>query len=123
MKSLLKFLSPSKTETKSFYSSINGVSFKNPDDMSRQYIIRKYAKVGKPLEFHHDKDNPYDQNAISVWMIKPHLQLGFLSQDLASQYAKRIDSGLILQGKITDITGGTEDKPTMGVNIQITNPK
>ncbi len=91
--------------------------------MSRQFIIRKFAKVGKPLEFHRDKDNPYDQNAISIWMIKPHLQLGFLSQDLASQYASRIDSGLILQGKISDITGGTEDEPTMGVNIQITHPK
>jgi hypothetical protein len=31
-----------------------------------------------------------------------------------------IDEGGVIDARITEVTGGTEDKPTLGVNIELT---
>ena len=45
-------------------------------------------------------------------------QIGYVNPELAREIAPIIDQGGGVEAKITDITGGTEDKPTQGVNVE-----
>lgn len=105
---------------KSFPSKIVGVTIGD-----RQANIKKHCRPGMPLILIPEPDNPVDENAIGIWVIAPgfltskKVQIGYFEARLAGDLSGRMSSGENVTAKITNITGGTKDKPTLGVNILI----
>ena len=64
-----------------------------------------------------DPDNRYDKNAIIVYA---NATIGFIKRDEARNLAPFMDGGGKAEAYIAELTGGTPDKPTMGVILQIT---
>ena len=109
-----------------FRTKVVGVSHTNPDGSSRQILIARYCHPGMPLIFKREPNNPVDPNTVAVWInirflliFHPEVQIGYISADLAEEFAETIEASGRLQGWITDITGGTREKPIYGVNILI----
>jgi single-stranded-DNA-specific exonuclease len=80
-----------------------------------------------PLILKREPSNPYDANAVAVWIkaralifFTAEVQIGYLNEELAEEMARHIDRGGKLTGSITEVTGGTYEKPTRGVNILLT---
>ena len=95
-------------------TKVSGVSFENRDGSERQRIIAK-CKAGDRLYLRHDPDNEYSDFAIEVHHGPPghETQIGFLEDDLASNLLNHLSVNIL------DVTGGTRDKPTRGVNMEI----
>ena len=95
-------------------TKVSGVSFENRDGSERQRIIAK-CKAGDRLYLRHDPDNEYSDFAIEVHHGPPghETQIGFLEDDLASNLLNHLSTNIL------DVTGGTPDKPTRGVNMEI----
>lgn len=109
------------------HSKIAGVAAKNPNGGSRQNYILAFCKPGTPLILKREPDNVYDKNAIGVWIkatafffFTSEVQIGFISAELAGELARHIDNGGYVSGHILNVTGGTENKTSLGVNIQLT---
>lgn len=98
-------------------TKIVGVSHDNDDGTSRQKLVAD-CKVGEKLKLKH-KPVPQDRNAVAVYRGNGK-QLGWLSREVAADVASDLDDDFTLICEITDLTGGTLDKPTRGCNIQIT---
>lgn len=76
-------------------------------------------RAGTQLVIEREPDNEHDPNAVKVCQ-QDGTQVGYLNKDLAAAVAPAIDSGFVtLSAVVTQITGGTEDKPNQGVNILI----
>ena len=112
---------------KSFFSKVAGVSHENPNGSSRQAYIKYYCEPGKELVIKRELDNPYDSHTISVWVthkawLRPEkeFQIGYLNRQVAKEVAEHIDPGGTAKVKIKNLTGGTRDKKTRGVNIEVT---
>jgi hypothetical protein len=99
-------------EVNSVRSKIVGITFE--DRMLRV----KELKQGEQLFLSREKDNDFDQNAVRV-NNKAGLQLGYLKKELASEFARRMDSGnYVYECFVKEITGGEEKgKYNLGVNI------
>jgi hypothetical protein len=97
------------------YSKIVGVTFDNPDGISRQKVIES-LEVSSPIKLKRDRENNYDKNAIMV-VDSQSQQLGYLSKDIARQLAPIIDDGKLIKVEICSLTGGGEYN--RGVNIRI----
>jgi len=111
--------------TGTFHSKVAGVTFKNADDSSRQDYIRAYCKAGMTIILKREPNNPYDNNAVGIWIkrrtiINSEVQIGYLNAEVAEEIADYIDKGGTVVGKIVEVTGGTREKPTFGVNILLT---
>jgi hypothetical protein len=100
-----------------FYSKIAGVSHKNRDGSSRQTIIRR-CRIGEPLRFQCEPDNPVDPKAVAILRADGE-QVGYLEARAAAELHRELASGEQIPCYITDLTGGTRDKPARGVNIYI----
>ena len=99
-----------------FYSKVVGTSHRNTDGTSRQSAIRKHCFDGAPLDLVREPNNKHDPNAIAVFY-NDH-QLGYLSAEIAGDYAKKLDQGTIhMEAFIEEITGGHDEKKTLGLNI------
>ena len=73
--------------------------------------------VGAQLEITREPTNAHDPNAIMVSQLDGR-QVGYLNKELAAAIAPAMDAGLVnYTAKVTQLTGGTEDKPNQGVNI------
>ena len=103
---------------RTFYTNVAGVTFRNPDGTPRQEIIRDCSQ-GEWLELIREPDNRHDSNAIAVRRRKSGEQLGYISSDLAFRMAGEMDSGDRFLAWISEITGGTNEFPTRGVNIKV----
>ena len=76
-------------------------------------------RAGTQLSIEREPDNEHDPNAVKVCQ-QDGTQVGYLNKDLAAAIAPAIDSGFVtLSAVVTQVTGGTEDKPNQGVNILI----
>jgi hypothetical protein len=100
-----------------FFSKVSGVTYQNPDGVSRQEIIDQLCFSDQPLLLMREPNNPYSENAIGVWVA---YQIGYVKPELADQLALILDEGGVVEARVTEVTGGTEDKPTLGVNIELT---
>lgn len=96
------------------YSKLSGVTHHNADGTSRQEIIAELCYQDQPLLLIREP-NQFSYNNISVYIA---FQVGYVNPDLAEALAPIIDEGGAVNAYITDITGGTEDKPTLGVNVE-----
>lgn len=115
-------------QVRSIHSKIRGVKKRNADRSDRQRIIRQWCHSGDALCLVREPNNPVDRNAIQVRRIvcsnvpdKPRIgeQLGYLSRELAEEFAQRMDhDGFVLMAQILDVTGG-EVGESVGVNIEI----
>jgi HIRAN domain len=108
-----------------FHSKIAGVAQRNGDGSDRQKIIRDYVRSGMTLIHKRERNNRYDENAISLWVKTKSLgifeterQIGYLNTDVASEVAPHLDSGGWTRITVSNITGGDGDK-NYGVNIFI----
>jgi len=97
------------------HTKVTGVTFEN-----RQDII-KDIKKDDDLQFEREPSNPFDANAVKVmWKDKC---IGYISRDFAKDITLRLKQGYEYEIKVSEITGGTKDKPTRGVNILMTVTK
>jgi len=106
----------STTPSQSFHTKIVGVTHDNDDGSSRQRFIRK-LRVGQRLKLIRDPGNGYDRNAIAVF--DRRRQLGYLSRDLASQFAGVLDNGGDMACTVSDITGGGGRNYGCNVHISV----
>lgn len=109
-----------------FYSKVVGVTQKN-GSIPRQEIIKRYCRAGKQLLLFRQPKNRHDKNAIAVvvrfkmlFLFERIYQIGYLPADLAEDLAPYMDNGGEIECSISEITGGTRGKKTLGVNIMIT---
>ncbi|WP_158590803.1 HIRAN domain-containing protein [Salinisphaera sp. LB1] len=105
-----------------------GVSHNNDDGESRQEIIKGQLTKGDALIIKPEHNNPYDSNAVSVWVevVKGGLfrnktvfqkQIGFLSREVAAELHEYIMNGNDVTCSVASITG--KGKQSCGVNVQI----
>jgi hypothetical protein len=96
------------------YSKLSGVTHHNVDGTSRQEVIAELCYQDQHLLLIREP-NQFSHNNIGVYIA---YQIGFVNPELAESLAPFIDEGGAVNASITDITGGTEDKPTLGVNVE-----
>ena len=97
----------------SFYSKVAGVTFEG----RQRYIRDMYRNSSTALILRRDRNNPYDSNAVAV-INEYGQQIGFLSRDVASKIAPRMDAGIKVTAKVSAINVG-EVGCNAGVNIYI----
>ena len=91
----------------------------------RQELIRRFCKEGTIITLKREPNNPYGHEAIGVWVKRKGLftssdvQIGYVASDLAKRLAPIMDAGGNVIGKVINVTGGTRDKETRGVNIEL----
>ncbi len=121
--------SPISKRRRSFHTKVVGVTFRNEDGSDRQDIIRRYCREGDELALSSEPENPHADHAVAVYWTKrgwfggvKALQLGYLSDDsgAAQEVFDHVEAGGAGEAQISDVPGGTRDKPTLGVNIRIT---
>ena len=93
-----------------FYSKVAGVTF----DGRQRYIPG--LRAGQELEYRRDRYNPYDSNAVGLYDAHGN-QIGFLSREVASQVAPKMDAGKRYRITVSQVTGG--GSWSYGVNIHI----
>lgn len=96
------------------HSKVAGVTKNNPDGRNRQDIL-KTCKSREKLTFVREPNNPYSKNAVAIY--RGADMLGYVNEDFAATIAPMIDSGAVVTGNISSITGG--DKATYGCNYHI----
>jgi hypothetical protein len=83
----------------------------------RQKAI-KHCREGDQINLRREPKNKYDSNAVAV-LRKSGEQIGYLSREDAEWVARIMDAGDTVEARIKWLTGGTRDKPTYGVVIDI----
>ena len=80
-----------------------------------------------PLSLRREPTNKYDSNAIGVWLkaralifFTSDVQIGYINAELAAELAPHIDKGKPLLCEVAEVTGGTQGKEYLGVNILLT---
>jgi hypothetical protein len=99
------------------FASVAGVTFPNDDGSERQDII-KQCRVGEHLVLRHDVTNQYSGFATQVLRTNGE-QLGHAPDYLAERIVQEVQAGYKTVGVLKDLTGGTWDKPTRGVNFLV----
>jgi len=93
------------------HSKVNGTTFR-PD------LPWAQLRNGLRLELVREPTNEHDKNAIKVMFVEYHL--GYIPKDTAAKLAPLMDDGAIMfYSRITDITGGVEEKENRGINLGI----
>jgi hypothetical protein len=113
--------------TGTFHTKVAGVSARNDNGESRQDCIRSYCRSGMRVELRREPDNPFDKNAVACWIVarpflifRHPLQIGYLPAEIAGEISRALAAGREVHGVITDVTGGSGKKRTLGVNLLIT---
>lgn len=119
---------PRFPQIRTIHTKIRGVTKTNYDGSDRQRIIHQCCRSGDALYFVREPRNPVDGNAIQVRRVvctdvadKPRLgeQLGYLSRNLAEEFAVRMDDdGWVMMAAILNISGEQYGE-SLGVNIEI----
>lgn len=106
-------------------TKIAGVTFADPaTGINRQEIIRNYVRSGDPLRIALDDDIPGHPEAVAIWFDRNGTQyhIGYLYHVQAVRVRKALQRGDNVEAMVKDVTGGTDDSPTLGVNIVIGLP-
>ncbi len=102
---------------KEFHTKLVGVTHDNDDGTSRQKIIRR-CRIGENLKLVWQPNNLYDSNAVAICRESGE-QVGWLSRTVAEEIVRRGKEGEQFSIEISDLTGGTRSRPTLGVNVKI----
>ena len=102
-----------------FFCEVAGVTYEG-----RQRVVRT-CREGEPVFLHREPNNPYDENAVAVYVERKSLlgktryaQVGYVPAEDASELAYWIDKGYTALGIIRYVVGGDSGKPT-GLRIVI----
>ena len=98
------------------YSKLQGVTYTNRDGTERQEIIANLCFPGQQLVLM-QAPNQYNANNLDVYVA---FQIGQVNTEIADLLAPMLAAGGRVRAHVTEITGGTEDKPTRGVNVEFT---
>jgi hypothetical protein len=96
---------------------VAGVTFPNEDGSERQAILRR-CQPGEQLVLRHDPHNRYSEFATEVLRLNGE-QLGHAPEHLAQRICDEVANGFRPIGVLTDLTGGSKDKPTRGANFAV----
>ncbi len=99
---------------RTFRLGVVGESFRNDDGTSRQTIL-SVADPLMPVELRAEPENPHDDEAVSVH-ITGLGQVGYLPRDHG--LFEDVNAGFV-DARIASITGGTADKPSRGIVLEI----
>jgi len=110
-----------------FHTKIAGVTHENPDGTNRQLLIRT-LNPGEPLIVTREPKNRFDKNAIRLGVLRGFLskkehQVGYISAEIAGDYARMLDLGGRMDVVVSEVTGGGGMlwwKKNYGVNIKVT---
>lgn len=107
-----------KVKTTKYHSKVVGVTFEG-----RQDVI-KMLKGDEELRVRREPNNEYDPNAVAVDALTSDdwLPIGYLSKD-NSEVSTILDEGGEVTIKLAEITGGTDKKKSLGVNIELEHKK
>jgi hypothetical protein len=94
--------------------AVAGESFRNDDGTSRQKLLAK-AKPWMDVDLEPESDNPHDTEAVAVWIVGLG-QVGYLPS--GHGLFDDVETGLV-EAKIDQLTGGTVDKPSHGLVLEI----
>jgi hypothetical protein len=97
------------------FAKVAGVTFPNDDGSERQAIIER-CSPREQLILRHDADNACSAFAIDVLRTNGE-QLGHAPEYLAERICNELEDGYRVVGILANVTGGTWDKPTRGVNF------
>jgi len=98
----------------SFHTKIKGVTM----EPGRQDAIRALTK-GQRLHYIHEKENPYDMNAIKVFADNDNtVILGYISRELAPKILDYIKDKKTVSMYVSEVTGGGQDR-SFGCNIEV----
>jgi hypothetical protein len=100
-----------------FQSKVVGVTRHNHDGSDRQ-VIAGECRQGEQLTLRREPDNPQDPNAVAVFRENGD-QVGYLSASVAEQLAPLLDADAPITAEVSEVTSGTADRPSFGVNIRI----
>lgn len=96
---------------KEFNTKVAGTSF-HKDGVEK-------VRAGMELEIVREPNNEHDPSAVKVQLLDG-TQVGYLNKELAATVAPAMDAGFVtFTATVTQVTGGTEDKPNTGVNILV----
>lgn len=110
------FVTIESSFTRDIRTKVVGVTKGNDNGTNRQDLVRR-CSAGDPVALVPDPHNKYDEKAVMVlWRSQ---QLGFLKRKLAAELGEIISKGGLVDGRITEVTGGTKGKETMGVNLEL----
>lgn len=84
----------------------------NEDGASRQQILEK-VRAGDPVKLVRQPGNLLDPNTIAVFVAGG--QVGSLNVKTSKALAAKMDDGLKLVAEISEVRGGTPDKPSRGI--------
>jgi len=112
---------------KEIRTKIRGVTFDDPvNNIPRQKIIRRFIRPGTKLLARLEPNNPADAEAVAVWLKKRafvfwavEYHLGYLVHSVAQDVRKQILNDKPVHITVLNVTGGSKDKPTRGVNVII----
>lgn len=102
-------------------TKLAGVTATNPDGTDRQVVIRNFCRDGRPLQAVPEPSNPHDPSAVGVWVqaSRKLVQVGYIGAHLCEEVADHMRKGGPVNVRILDVTGGTGDKPSFGVNVEL----
>lgn len=112
--------SPRPDETFWGYSKVNGTTFRE-EDLGHP-LPWDIFRNGHVLGLEREPGNGRDKNAIKViHSFGPDkLHIGYIPKDTAAKLSPLMDdNALLFWAKITEVTGGTEEKTNHGLNISI----
>jgi len=105
-----------------FHTKVAGVTFTNPDGVSRQDLIEDLedffdGSTTVRLGLRREPHNAFDENAVAV--LDPRgRQLGYLSKRVSETVAPIMDRGTRVHATLTAITGAGLSQ-NYGVNIRL----
>lgn len=99
---------------RTFRLGVVGESYRNDDGTSRQTLLAK-AKPWMHVELEPEPDNPHDTEAVAVWIVGLG-QVGYLPK--GHELFDDAAAGLA-EAKIDQLTGGTAEKPSRGLVLEI----
>lgn len=100
------------------FCKVAGITFPNEDGSERQDIASQ-CHVGENVYFNHDTDNQHSMFAVAVLRRDTHEQLGHVPAYLSDRLLSIAQEGYLVAGVITEITGGTFSKSSIGINLCI----
>lgn len=107
-------------------TKIAGVTHDDPSTgVNRQALIRKHVRPGMELTPEAEPDNPYDPGAVGLWyrarfgLFMRDVHIGYITRTHSAYVAEKLRAGKRVTVTVTQVTGGSQDRPTMGVSIVI----
>ena len=107
-------------------TKIAGVTFTDPKSgRDRQEIISRYVRAGNKLKLKLEKNAHAEGGAaVAVWLQRGcvrrrRFHIGYLSEERKWEIIPALQRGMSYTAMVSDVTGGTRQHSTHGVNIVI----